>query len=200
VDVNWYEAKAFCRWLNARLPVLKGLRFDLASEAEWEKTARGGKKNPAAPVLGSLSNGLPAPAKVALKTSDNDRRKYPWGEEFDPNLANCSETQLKSTSAAGCFPGGVSPCGAHDLSGNVWEWSRSLWGSDPEKPKFQYPYVPADGREDGCASKDVLRVLRGGSWDYDAGYARFAFRDGYYPDYRYGNIGFRVVASPFSDL
>ncbi len=40
--------------------------------------------------------------------------------------------------------------------------------------------------------KDSLRVLRGGSWYYNAGYSRVAYRDFDCPDYRYSNYGFRM--------
>jgi len=53
------------------------------------------------------------------------------------------------------FSARVSPYGCEDLSGNVWEWTRSLWGKE-------YPYDPKkDGRENTSAGKDVARVLRG---------------------------------------
>jgi formylglycine-generating enzyme required for sulfatase activity len=37
VGVSWYEALAYCRWLNE----VTGEKFHLPSEAEWEKAARG---------------------------------------------------------------------------------------------------------------------------------------------------------------
>ena len=50
------------------------------------------------------------------------------------------------------------------MAGNVWEWTRSLWGDDWGKPTYGYHYVPDDGREDMRADRRVLRVLRGGSF------------------------------------
>jgi formylglycine-generating enzyme required for sulfatase activity len=40
VHVNWFEANAFCHWLTQKLGG-GGWIFGLASEAEWEKAARG---------------------------------------------------------------------------------------------------------------------------------------------------------------
>ncbi|MBI4659227.1 MAG: SUMF1/EgtB/PvdO family nonheme iron enzyme [Verrucomicrobia bacterium] len=200
VDVNWYEALAFCRWLNSRLQLPAGLRIVLPSEAEWEKAARGGEDVLAEPLIRSVSAGLAAPSGLAEEPNPHGKRGFPWGDEFDPNLADCHETGIKATSAACCFPDGVSPCGAHDLSGNVWEWTRSLWGKGWEKASFGYPYTPADDRENLDASREVLRVLRGGSWDDFAGRARCAIRFGFGPVFRLSNVGFRVVASPFSVL
>jgi formylglycine-generating enzyme required for sulfatase activity len=82
-------------------------------------------------------------------------------------------------------------CGAHDLAGNVWEWCLTKWRSDYRGYETQ-----ADQRLEG----DDARVLRGGAWSSGADYARCAYRIWSEPDDRDGNIGFRVVASPFFAL
>lgn len=40
MHVNWFEANAFCHWLTQKLGGGRWI-FGLASEAEWEKAARG---------------------------------------------------------------------------------------------------------------------------------------------------------------
>lgn len=192
VDVTWHDAVAYCKWLtdemrnSARTPeplaVLLGggdWRMTLPSEAEWEKAGRGGTQ---------LSDGA---------TNPNPGRIYPWGNEFDPNKANTDQTKIGNTSAVGCFPHGASPDGVLDMAGNVWEWTRSLWGKDFRKAEFGYPYDPKDGRESLEASDEVRRVLRGGSFFDNLRLARCASRYRVGPYFRFRYVGFRVVASPF---
>jgi formylglycine-generating enzyme required for sulfatase activity len=187
VGVTWYEALAYCRWLTEKLrewngtpePLVGLLRQDgwaitLPSEAEWEKAARGGVQIPR-----QVENPEPG-------------RAFPWGNEPDPNRGNYDETGVDATSAVGCFPGGASPYGVEDLSGNVWEWTRSLWGEKLEEPDFGYPYDPGDGREDLEAGRGVLRVLRGGAFSYVAGSVRCASRLGLDPYSRFRSRGFRL--------
>jgi hypothetical protein len=95
-NVSWYEAVAFCRWLSTKL----GYAITLPAEEQWEKAARG-----------------------------TDRRIYPWGSAYIPGYANIDETYdgtgpyyLRQTTAVGLYPQGVSPYGALDVGGNVWEW------------------------------------------------------------------------------
>jgi formylglycine-generating enzyme required for sulfatase activity len=184
VLVTWYDALAYCRWLEDKLAELASrgemgglfgapsgsgaLRASVPSEAEWEKAARG-------------LNG----------------RIFPWGDEADPNRANYYDTGLFETSSVGAFPGGESVFGCEGLSGNVWEWTRSLWGEASGKPQFPYPYRAGDGRENLEAPREVLRVLRGGAFFDVASDVRCGYRLFYLPGLRRDHIGFRVVLSPF---
>lgn len=172
MNVSWYEAVAFCNWVTLRLRDIgllgAGWSAQLPSEAEWEKAARG-----------------------------VDGRKYPWGDRFDPELANTEETRVGEVSAVGCFPGGASVFGCEEQSGNIWEWTRTLWGVGRWEAGFSYPYDASDGREDIEASAAVPRVLRGGSYIGLSRLARCAYRYGSVPSFKQFNIGFRVVLAPF---
>ncbi len=197
--VTWHDALKYCAWLNHKLKdsaiqrvgdsggaqrafwegLASGkLHVTLPSEAEWEKAARGGLEVP------TSSHEFP--------------RIYPWDGPFSPDHANTGETGLNTTSTVGCFPLGASPYGLLDMSGNVWEWTRTLWGKDWQEPDFKYPYRFDDGRENFKADNNISRVLRGGSFNLTLDYARCAFRDGSYPLNGDGGCGFRVVVSPSS--
>jgi len=98
-NVSWYDAMAFCAWLNGRLRVSQELKserliFRLPTDKEWEKAARG-----------------------------TDGREYPYGNEFDATKGNTQETEIGQTSAVGMFLSGASPYGAFDMSGNVQQWT-----------------------------------------------------------------------------
>jgi formylglycine-generating enzyme required for sulfatase activity len=99
--------------------------------------------------------------------------RWPWGNDWHEDHANIREAGLETSSPVGLFPAGANLCGALDMAGNVWEWTRSKWGtSDLYRPDFGYPYDPADGRE--SPEGPDLRVVRGGSWGVDRGLARCA--------------------------
>jgi formylglycine-generating enzyme required for sulfatase activity len=106
-----------------------------------------------------------------------DGREYPWGNEFESERCN-AENKLGETSAVGIYPQGQSPYGLMDISGNVLEWCLNKYG----EPQM----VTAD-------LSGAARVLRGGSWRYDAQGVRSANRSGFTPDFRNFNIGFRLV-------
>ncbi|MEZ0395527.1 MAG: SUMF1/EgtB/PvdO family nonheme iron enzyme [Anaerolineales bacterium] len=158
VKVSWKDALDYCKWFEAtyRSELKKrGLTLRLPTEAEWEKAARGEYGN-----------------------------EWPWGNEFDPQKANTSESGRGDTAPVDAHPQGASPYGAEDMAGNVWEWTHTLTKG--------YPYRADDGREEEKSNES--RVLRGGSWYGDQNSARCACRHHNLPDQRLVNLGFRVAA------
>jgi formylglycine-generating enzyme required for sulfatase activity len=128
-----------------------GFEIRLPAEWEWQQAATGG----------------------------HPENAYPWGTVFESLHCNSYESGLGRTTAVGLYPHGISPVGALDMSGNIWEWCLNRY----------------DNPESNDVSGDVRRVERGGSWDFDQVRARSACRDDNTPTDRDDNLGFRMVCS-----
>lgn len=170
VDVSQTDAFAYCAWLSDQLQ----RPCTLPTEEQWEKAARG-----------------------------IDGRTYPWGEQpprpevqWQRRFPVGPETYVYSLIVkprrewaragwywrnghpwpVGARPENVSPYGCVDMSGNVWEWTRSLY--NPALPDFH--------------------VVKGGSWGYSIHHVKLYVRSGCSVtipsrQYRAQGTGFRVA-------
>jgi formylglycine-generating enzyme required for sulfatase activity len=83
------------------------------------------------------------------------------------------------------YPDGISPFGAYDMVGNVWEWTADWFSSSYyEKSPEKNPQGPASGS---------AWVVRGGAWDSSAKSARVTRRFSQKPGFYSGSLGFRCV-------
>jgi iron(II)-dependent oxidoreductase len=194
VYVTFQDVVAFCHWLNEKCQKLSllptGWQVTLPSEAEWEKGARGGLEVPIAPIIQSVQEIEDWQPEVKLRTNNNPKRVYPWGDKPDPQYAHYDESGIDQLSVIGQFPDGVSPYGCEEMSGNVWEWTRSH--------SKTYPYNPMDGRETLDVNSDINWILRGGGYDEFARSVRCSIRIHLHTRGRLGDSGFRLAIVPNS--
>jgi formylglycine-generating enzyme required for sulfatase activity len=162
----WHDRK----WNGPNFPVVGVGWYEAAAYAKWLSQKTG--KNYA----------LPSEARWEKAARGGKGLIYPWGNEFDKNLCNSDECGLNRTSPAGIFAGGESPYGCVDMAGNVWEWCNDWYGRYGDEYQ-KNPTGPGSG---------TSRVMRGGSWNYYAGYLRCSFRDYGRPSIRSLIAGFRL--------
>lgn len=182
-NVSWNQARGYAQWVGKYLP----------TEAQWEAAARG-----------------------------IDHRIYPWGNEEVSETTRflCNaRTGLDEfdgysyTAPVMNFAAGVSPFGAFNMSGNVWEWCDDYY--DPGRYAYPSAEDPATGLQRGPKDfgdsnypnpleKDIRearvgplrgdeRVIRGGSFADPIERCRVDTRAGARAGAHQNNVGFRCV-------
>ncbi len=141
VNLNWFEADAWCRWAGRRLP----------TEAEWEVAAS------RAPVAGA-------------ETLRGSKRRYPWGDT-PPRPAHANlDGSRGGPVAVGALAAGDSAFGCRQMIGNVWEWTNSIFVhypgfmpgpyADYSKPWFETGRTVLRGGSWATRSRQVWNTWR----------------------------------------
>jgi formylglycine-generating enzyme required for sulfatase activity len=170
--IDWDQARAYCQWLGAG--------HDLPTEAQWEFAARGScEKN--------KSSATDPGCAATMRT-------HPWGEQTptcDLAILNSSvglDCGGQNTAAVGIVPGGASPYGLQDMSGNVSEWVRDAYASFGASAASD-PFVAGTATD--------KRAVRGSSFKVAAIWpeARAGARKSATVTVAYSTVGFRCVAA-----
>lgn len=115
------------------------------------------------------------------------KTRYAWGDEaWTPERANLDE-RLFGTAPIGAYPAGVSPYGCHQMMGDAWEWTSSVFSAYPGFRPFPYEEYSVPFFDRG------FQVLRGGSWATRALVASSTFRNWHQPDHQQIFAGFRCA-------
>jgi formylglycine-generating enzyme required for sulfatase activity len=170
--VTFADVQQFLAKLNAHAAApgskAPSLRFRLPTEAEWEYACR-------ADSTGPFSTG-----ENLTTAQANYNGQFPYA----PFASGAGEFRQKPA-PVGTFP--LNQWGLADMHGNVWEWTADWYGP--------YGDTTAASIDPGGAPSGEKRVIRGGSWLFDANSARCGLRYTHAPQDRGFSLGLRIAAS-----
>jgi formylglycine-generating enzyme required for sulfatase activity len=126
--------------------------------------------------------------RAAYSTPEGDERLHPWGDQPpDFTRGNFDFVSFEPV-ATGAYPDGASAWGVHDLAGNGWEWTSTVFeGFDAFEPMPSYKQYSADFFD------RAHYVLKGASPVTARELVRRSFRNWFRPNYRYVYATFRCV-------
>ena len=140
---------------------------------------------------------LPTEAEWEYACRAGTTTAYSVGDHLTIHDANFNTTPAEQvTPGVGAYRtrsvGSFAPnrWGLYDMHGNVWEWTNDFYGPYDKKPT-----VDPRGAE-----ASSTRVIRGGSWYFDADSARCAQRYTHAPQDQGFSLGFRVVGDPLGQV
>jgi formylglycine-generating enzyme required for sulfatase activity len=175
--VTWYDAVAYCNWLSAQ----EGLPRDQWCYVPVRDTERaskdGGTLNLAANWLQRTGYRLPTEREWEYACRSGTVTAWSQGadQEMLPRYAWFSLNANGTMRPVGALkPNGL---GLFDMHGNTWEWCQDAF----------------EGQASNEVTMDIGRVVRGGSFNLDAKYARSAYRNWLEPANRLHFTGFRVA-------
>ncbi len=176
-QVSWDDIQKFLKKLNK----MTSKNYRLPTETEWEYAASGGSK-----IQSTIGRILEWREHVARGSTHQQKWAGTNRKSLLGSYAWYSDNSGSKTHNVGTKR--PNKLGIYDMSGNVWEWCQDHWHSN-------YNGAPTNGRAwtSGSSSR---RVIRGGSWYYNASGCRVAYRYSYSQGERAYNLGFRLVFVP----
>ncbi|HEY1787220.1 MAG TPA: SUMF1/EgtB/PvdO family nonheme iron enzyme [Verrucomicrobiae bacterium] len=205
-SINWYDAVKWCnaRSQNAGLtpvyytdpaftriytngdtdavyPNWTANGYQLPTEAEWEKAARGGLSGQRFPW------GMIITESQANYDGDTEDIAYDLGP--DGYNTNFDSGALPYTNPVGYFP--ANGYGLNDMAGNLLQWCWDWLGMSYGQPTTNNPTGPSM-----ASPMNPYRIARGGFWGFHANIARCASRSYSAPANEADNTGFRCIKNP----
>ena len=137
---------------------------------------------------------LPTEAEWEYACRAGSRTAFGTGEQLSTSQANVDTRYARAGSEDGAayektLPVGrfaANKWGIRDMHGNVWEWTNDWYG----------PYDPRQEIDPRGSETGTRKVIRGGSWRFDANSARCGLRYTHAPQDKGDSLGFRVVGEP----
>jgi iron(II)-dependent oxidoreductase len=126
--------------------------------------------------------------RAAYGTSDGGERLYPWGSEAPDSTRGNFDFSHWNPTPVNALPEGRSAFGVHDMLGNGWEWTSTVFAPFPGFEPFPFYRGYSADFFDGKHF-----VMKGGSPRTAACMLRPTFRNWFQPHYQYVYAGFRCV-------
>jgi ergothioneine biosynthesis protein EgtB len=126
--------------------------------------------------------------RAAFGTPSGEERAFPWGDEPPDATRGNFDFERWEPAPVGSYPAGQSGWGVHDLMGNGWEWTSTVFAPfDGFRAMASYPEYSADFFD----GEHI--VLKGASPATARELLRRSFRNWFRPNYPYVYATFRTA-------